>query len=75
MPPTIFDHGYVNMVYPNVVGQSGTASPAPVLVTRPPARIKRKVAPAVARASPCGHGLSRPPRRTPKESGFPIGHL
>ena len=33
MPPTHFDGGNVNMFQPYVVGQSGTDSPEPVLVT------------------------------------------
>src|SRR5512145_548890 len=75
MTPTIIDHGYVNMVYPKVVGQSGTANPAPVLVTRPPARIKRNVAPAVTKASRCGHALGAPARRRRSETTGSMGPI
>src|SRR5215470_5184626 len=50
MPPTICDQGYRNMLWPNVVGQSGTASAAPVFVTSPPKRIRTRVARAVTTA-------------------------
>src|SRR5437870_3956954 len=53
MPPTICDHGYRNIVCPNVVGQSGTASAAPVFVTSPPKRIRTNVAATVVRARRC----------------------
>ena len=46
MPPTHFDGGNVNMFQPYVVGQSGTESPEPVLVTRLPASTRRTVQPA-----------------------------
>src|SRR5215468_10913626 len=39
------------MLYPNVVGQSGTARPAPVLVTSPPAMIRNTVATMVTTAN------------------------
>ena len=55
-PPTIFDHGYRNMLYPNVVGQSGTAIPVPVFVTTPPTKIRRNVAAVVTTAKRCGQG-------------------
>src|SRR5581483_3507921 len=48
------DQGKRNMVCPKVVGQSGTARAAPVLVTRPPATIRSSVVPAVVAASRCG---------------------
>ena len=46
MPPTHFDGGNVNMLQPYVVGQSGTASPDCVLVTRLPASTSSTVQPA-----------------------------
>ena len=50
IPPTIRDQGYRNMLYPKVVGQSGTAKPEPVLVTNPPTNSRGKVATVVSRA-------------------------
>jgi hypothetical protein len=47
-------------------GQSGTASPEPVLVTSPPMKIRTRVAAAVATASRCRPGWSpagSPPSR------------
>ena len=44
------DHGKRNIGWPKVVGQSGTARPAPLLVTSPPATMSPSVAPAVTRA-------------------------
>src|SRR5262245_58072898 len=46
MLATHIDGGNVNMFQPYVVGQSGTERPAPLLVTRLPARISRTVQPA-----------------------------
>src|SRR6476469_8283502 len=46
MPPTHFEGGNVNMFQPYVVGQSGTESPEPVLVTRLPASTSSTVQPA-----------------------------
>src|SRR6185295_3477240 len=46
MPPTHFEGGKVNMFQPYVVGQSGTARPEPVLVTRLPASTRSTVQPA-----------------------------
>src|SRR5262245_37163901 len=43
MPPTILSSGKANMNQPYVFGQSGTDSPEPVLVTRPPAKIRSAV--------------------------------
>jgi hypothetical protein len=43
MPPTQCLSGNVNMFHPYVVGQSGTESPDPVLVTIPPAAISTTV--------------------------------
>src|SRR5438552_2067344 len=50
MPPTHLENGKRNMLYPKVVGQSGTASPTPLLVTIPPLQIKKRVAAAVNQA-------------------------
>src|ERR1700730_9870270 len=50
MPPTHLENGNRNMLYPKVVGQSGTANPTPLLVTIPPLQIKRSVAAAVNQA-------------------------
>src|SRR6185295_16772871 len=58
MQPIICDHGNRNMLCPNVVGQSGTASADPVLVTSPPTKMSSTVTPAVSTASRCGHGLA-----------------
>jgi hypothetical protein len=46
IPPTILDSGKVNMLWPYVVGQSGTDRPDSVEVTRPPATIRASVAAA-----------------------------
>src|SRR5262249_31457491 len=51
------------MLYPKVVGQSGTASPAPVLVTNPPTKRRGNVATAVNRARRRGQGESSSPDR------------
>ena len=48
--PTILSSGNVNMNQPYVVGQSGTDSPEPVLVTRPPAKIRTAVEAATSTA-------------------------
>src|SRR5204863_1570002 len=50
IPPTHFETGNRNMLYPNVVGQSGTASPTPLLVTIPPLQMRRSVATHVRHA-------------------------
>jgi hypothetical protein len=39
------------MLYPNVVGQSGTARPTFLLVTIPPLQISRRVVPHVSHAN------------------------
>src|SRR5262245_7332899 len=44
------------MLWPNVVGQSGTASAAPVFVTSPPKRIRTNVATTVVSARRCATG-------------------
>src|SRR5262249_28126622 len=43
IPPTHLLSGNVNMLHPYVVGQSGTERPESVLVTMPPAAIRRTV--------------------------------
>ena len=48
------------MLYPKVVGQSGTARPAPLLVTRPPIKSKGNVAQARMTASRWGQTLTSP---------------
>src|SRR3990170_4679120 len=48
------------MLYPNVLGQSGTASAAPVFVTSPPTRISTSVAAAVTSARRCVTAIPRP---------------
>src|SRR5947209_20605635 len=49
--PIHLDHGKKNMFCPNVVGQSGTAMPEPVLVTRPPMKMSGSVNAATVSAS------------------------
>src|SRR5438046_3168694 len=44
---------------PNESGQSGTASPEPVLVTSPPTKMSASVMPASAIAKRCSHGRAR----------------
>src|SRR6266480_1507346 len=53
MPPIMRDQGKRNMFWPKVLGQAGTASPAPMVVTRPPSRMSTNVAAAVTTASRC----------------------
>src|SRR4030095_3578674 len=67
MPPTIRDHGNRSMLWPNVLGQSGTASAAPVLVTRPPRRMSTPVAASVMSAR--GYATRSPPRSVPSRAG------
>src|SRR5437773_12478665 len=55
IPPTHFETGNKNMLYPNVVGQSGTASPTPLLVTIPPLQMRRSVATHVSHAKRLSH--------------------
>src|SRR5205814_7235686 len=43
------------MLYPKVVGQSGTARPTPLLVTMPPLQMRSSVAMAVNQAKRCSH--------------------
>src|SRR5205823_10869079 len=57
IPPTHFDTGNRNMLYPNVVGQSGTASPTFLLVTMPPLQISKSVATHVSHANQFSHLL------------------
>src|SRR5438046_6071547 len=54
-PPTHFEMGNKNMLYPNVVGQSGTASPTPLLVTIPPLQMSNSVAMHVSHAKRLSH--------------------
>src|SRR6266511_565235 len=44
IPPTHFEKGNRNMLYPNVVGQSGTARPTFLLVTIPPLQMSNSAA-------------------------------
>ncbi len=44
---------HAGMSLPKASGQSGTASAEPVEVTRPPTKIRQKVAPAASRAKRC----------------------
>src|SRR5207253_10503778 len=55
IPPTHFEMGNKNMLYPNVVGQSGTASPTPLLVTIPPLQMSKSVATHVSHANRFRH--------------------
>src|SRR5262249_30720507 len=55
IPPTHFETGNKNMLYPKVVGQSGTASPTFLLVTIPPLQISRSVATHVSHANRFSH--------------------
>jgi hypothetical protein len=48
------------MLYPKLVGQSGTAKPTPLLVTIPPLQIKKRVAIAVNKANRNSHSLVGP---------------
>ena len=45
------------MLYPKVVGQSGTARPTPLLVTMPPLQIRSSVAKAVNQAKRFSHDI------------------
>src|SRR4029450_9319883 len=72
------------MLWPKVVGQSGTARAAPVLVTRPPKTISTQVAAAVSTASRCvrltrralssgaGRPRTRPSARRPARPPPPL---
>src|SRR5215831_14317061 len=55
IPPTHFETGNKNMLYPKVVGQSGTARPTFLLVTIPPLQISRSVATHVNHAKRPSH--------------------
>src|SRR5436190_20521695 len=55
IPPIHFEAGKRNMLYPKVVGQSGTARPTPLLVTMPPLQIRNSVATDVTQANRCSH--------------------
>jgi hypothetical protein len=45
------------MLYPKVLGQSGTAIPTSLLVTKPPNPMRTNVANAVTMANRCNHGV------------------
>src|SRR5580765_3874625 len=60
IPPTHLETGKRNMLYPNVVGQSGTASPTFLLVTMPPLQISRSVATHVSHANRLSHVADLP---------------
>src|SRR6516164_10328940 len=60
IPPTHFETGNKNMLYPKVVGQSGTASPTFLLVTIPPLQISRSVAMHVSHANRFNHFVDLP---------------
>ena len=47
----ICDHGKVNMLWPKVPGQSGTAMPATLVVTCPPRVIKKRIDPTRMQAA------------------------
>jgi hypothetical protein len=47
----ILAHGNVNMLWPNVPGQSGTAMPATFVVTCPPMVIRKKIEPTRKQAA------------------------
>src|SRR6478736_5954906 len=59
IPPTHFEIGNKNMLYPKVVGQSGTARPTFLLVTIPPLQMSRSVATHVSHAKRFSHFLER----------------
>src|SRR5205823_12013361 len=62
IPPTHFETGNKNMLKPNVVGQSGTASPTFLLVTIPPLQINKSVATHVSHADRLSHVADLPTR-------------
>src|SRR6266516_3656800 len=59
IPPTHFETGNKNILYPNVVGQSGTDRPTPLLVTIPPLQMSKSVATHVSHAKRLSHLLKR----------------
>src|SRR5260370_31954880 len=61
IPPTHFETGNKNMLYPKVVGQSGTASPTPLLVTIPPLQMSKSVATYVSHANRFSHFVDARP--------------
>src|SRR5919197_3140031 len=63
------DHGNTRRLYPNVLGQSGTASAAPVFVTSPPKRISTNVAAAVVTARRYATPRASVPRHSRPRSG------
>src|SRR4051812_29130043 len=60
------DGGNRNMLWPNVVGQSGTARAAPVLVTSPPKTMSTPVAAAVSTARRCADLIRGSPSVGPR---------
>jgi hypothetical protein len=60
------------MLYPKVVGQSGTARPTPLLVTKPPLQIRKSVAMTVKKANRCSH---LPERRSLTVEGVEVGSV
>src|ERR1044071_63031 len=59
IPPPHFETGNRNMLYPNVVGQSGTARPTFLLVTIPPLQIRSSAATQMNHAKRFSHLLQR----------------
>src|SRR5882724_10619788 len=59
IPPTHFETGNRNMLYPNVVGQSGTARPTFLLVTIPPLQMRKSAATQMNHAKRFSHLLGR----------------
>src|SRR4029077_186570 len=62
IPPTHFEIGNKNMLYPKVVGQSGTVRPTFLLVTIPPLQISNSVATHVSHANRLSHVADLPTR-------------
>src|SRR4029453_2435571 len=60
IPPTHFETGNRNMLYPNVVGQSGTARPTFLLVTIPPLQMRSSAAPQRNHVKRFSQGLDLP---------------
>src|SRR5215468_256387 len=57
---------------PNESGQSGTASPEPVLVTSPPTKIRTSVAPAIAVAKRCNQAGARAATSTTRRTSVRV---
>src|SRR6266536_6329923 len=60
IPPTHFETGNRNMLYPNVVGQSGTARPTFLLVTIPPLQISSSAATQMSHVKQFSHLVDFP---------------